>query len=265
MRPEAIVREMRHDDEYFVATCSHTFESAEIDEAAAKRGELLDALRHTGARFKVALQDREPVGFIHGIPIEASSWGPIGEGLLVVPCLYVLPQAAGANLGRRLLDAIVADAKREGRGGVVVTAYTGTTSETFMPAAYFSRQGFEEVEARGQAMLLWMRLHDHAAPPRLLEPHYVYRPDPERVAVDLFWNGFCQTSAIEARRVREVVAEFGQGVVLREFCAEDRDTLKRYQIPRAIFVNGEEVFWGHEAPKVGVRKAIEKAREAMRR
>jgi len=33
-------------------------------------------------------------------------------------------------------------------------------------------------------------------------------------------------------------------------------------ISRAIFVNGQEIGWGYEAPKDGIRKAIEEALES---
>ena len=77
--------------------------------------------------------------------------------------------------------------------------------------------------------------------------------------VDLFWHTFCETADIEAQRVREVAAEFGDSVVLNEHCADDREILLRHQRPRGIFINGKEIGWGYEAPKEGVRKAIAKA------
>ena len=70
---------------------------------------------------------------------------------------------------------------------------------------------------------------------------------------------FCETSDIEAQRVREVVEEFGDRVVLREYSADDRAMLLCHQIPRGIFVNGKEIGWGHEAPREGIRNAISQA------
>lgn len=96
-------------------------------------------------------------------------------------------------------------------------------------------------------------------PLRLLSPRYEFVPVPGKVAVDLFWNTFCQTSDIGAHRVREVAAEFGDRVVLREFCADDRETLLRYRIDRGIFVQGEQIGWGYEAPREGIREAIRSA------
>jgi hypothetical protein len=77
--------------------------------------------------------------------------------------------------------------------------------------------------------------------------------------VDLFWHTFCETSCIEAQRVREVAAEFGDAVVLNEYCADDREVLLRYQNPRAIFINGKEIGWGYAAPKEGIAEAIAQA------
>jgi len=59
--------------------------------------------------------------------------------------------------------------------------------------------------------------------------------------------------------VREVAAEFGDNIALREYSADDRQTLLHFQTPRAIFVNGKEIWWGYEAPKEGIREAIRQA------
>ncbi len=95
----------------------------------------------------------------------------------------------------------------------------------------------------------------------MLEPQYQFESVPGKVVIDLFWNTFCETSDIEAQRVREVVEEFGDAVALREYSADDRTTLLDYQLPRGIFVNGKEIGWGHEAPKEGIRDAISQAVE----
>jgi thiol-disulfide isomerase/thioredoxin len=95
--------------------------------------------------------------------------------------------------------------------------------------------------------------------PKFLEPNYQFKPIADKVVVDLFWNTFCETSNIEAQRVREVVTEFRDLVVLHEYCADNQTTLFRYQTPRGIFINGKEIFWGYEAPKEGIRGAISQA------
>ena len=142
----------------------------------------------------------------------------------------------------------------------------------FMPASFFEKCGFSMVGCRevtsegekeflGREAILWKLFDPSAEAPRFLEPNYHFKPVPGKVVVDLFWNTFCQTSDIEAQRVREVAAEFADSVVLHEYCADDGAILSRYQLPRGIFINGKEIGWGYEAPKEGLRKAISEALE----
>ena len=56
-----------------------------------------------------------------------------------------------------------------------------------------------------------------------------------------------------------MVAGYDEKVILREFCAEDPKVLARFGIPRLIQVNGKTLFWGYEAPREGIRDAIEAA------
>lgn len=260
---EVVVRDMQPEDEYFVSTCSHVDESEEIDACAEKRRELFRDLAGQGGVFRVALVDDEHVGFAYGLPIDRASWGPLGQDLMVIPCLCVLGESTGHGAGQALIESIERDALNVGFAGVTVTAYRDIPgAEWFMPAAYFERLGYRAVDERGTQVLLWRPFHDAASPPHFLQPHYVFEPVEGKVAVDLFRNGFCLTSGIEAQRVREVCAEFGDRVVLREYNAEDRETLLRYQTPRAIYIDGREIFWGYEAPRDGIRAAIEKALEA---
>lgn len=261
--PEVVVRDMQPEDEYFVSTCSHIDESEEIDACAEKRRELFRDLAGRGGVFRVALADDKHVGFAYGLPIDRAPWGPLGQDLMVIPCLYVLNESTGGGAGQALIESIERDALKAGFAGVTVTAYRDIPGvEWFMPTAYFERLGYRAVDERGTQVLLWKPFSNDASPPHFLQPHYVFEPVEGKVVVDLFQNGFCQTSGIEAQRVREVCTEFGDRVVLREYDAEDRETLLRYQTPRAIYVAGREIFWGYEAPRDGIRAAIEKALEA---
>ena len=260
--PDLLIRDMEAEDEYFVSTCSHVGESKEIDACAARRRALLHELAAHGGRFKAARFHGKHVGFAHGLPIDLSSWGPLGRDLMVIPCLCVLSDATGLGIGRALIESIERDARDAAFAGVTITAYRDIPgAEWFMPAAYFQRLGYRVVDERGVQVLLWKPFRDDASPPSFLQRQYTFEPVVGKAVVDLFWNNFCQTSGIEAERVREVCAECGDRVILREYNAEDRETLLRHQTPRAIYVNGEEFFWGYEAPREGIRAAIDKALE----
>lgn len=252
------VRGLTAEDEYFVGTCSHRNESDEIDASARRRIRWFEERRPQGVRALVALCEGRHAGFLFGMPIEASPWGPHGENLLVVPCLYVLPHSTGQGIGGALLDAAEREARDQGLGGIVLQAIC-LEGWWFMPAAYFEARGWREADRRGATRLLWKPFSEEARPPRLIEPSYVFQPSPGRVVVDLFWNCFCLTSDVEAQRVRDVVAEFGDRVVLNEHRADGAETLAASGIPRALYVDGQEVSWGYEAPRDGIRDAIRNA------
>lgn len=169
-----------------------------------------------------------------------------------------LPPRSG--IGRALVEAVERDARRLGRTGVTTVGFRDLPgAEWFLPAAFFEHLGYEPVDERGRAVLLWKLFSDRARRPRFLAPAYVFEPIPGKVVVDLFWNDFCQTSSIEAQRVRDVRTELPGCVVLREFRADDREVLHAREIERGTYVNGREISWGYEASKAGIRKAIEDA------
>jgi GNAT superfamily N-acetyltransferase len=263
MRQLVEIRDMQPADEYFVGTCTHTHESEEIDSSASRRLAWLGATHERGSRVKVATLDGNRAGFLHIIPIEFCPWGPLGRDLLVIPCLVSVNK--GHGVGRALLAAAEEEARRQGRKAIVTVGYRHDS--WYMPASFFDANGFSKCEQPEQkrhesertGVLLWKALRQRAEAPVPLKPNYRFESLPGKVVVDLFWNTFCQTSNIEAQRVREVANEFGDALVLTEYCADDRAVLLRYQIPRGIFVNGRESFWGHEAPEDGIREAISQA------
>jgi len=251
------VRDMQPDDEYFVSTCSHVNESDETDACGRRRLAWLQQIRDRGGAAQVALLDGQHVGFLYCVPIEVAPQGPIGEDLMVIPCLWVLPPAKSKGVGGALVRAAEEQARRQGAKGIVTVAHY--SDFWFMPAAFFEKQGYAAAQRRGQAAVMWKVWDDSAVAPRLLEPKYEFAPAPGKVVVDLFYGTFCQTVDIEAQRVREVAAEFGDAVVLNQYCTDQRDVLLRYERPRGIFVDGQEIGWGYEAPRDGIRDAIQEA------
>ncbi|MFC2099299.1 hypothetical protein ACFLSF_00490 [Candidatus Bipolaricaulota bacterium] len=150
-------------------------------------------------------------------------------------------------------------ARAAGLLGLTVTAYRDLCgTDWFVPAAYSEPRGFERVNERDTEILLCQPFTADAQPPRFLRSHHSCAPVEGRVA-DLFRNGFRQASSIEAERVHAVCGELGDVVLLNEYCAEDRHVLLCHRIPRAILVNGNEIDWGPEAPKDGIRTAIRRA------
>jgi hypothetical protein len=252
-----IIRDMEADDEYFIITCSHVDESEEIDRCGEKRRIWFKKMYRQGLRAKAALIDNSQVGFLYVMPIEICPWGPRGRDLMVIPCLYVLNRFVGKKVGRALLDTAGSETRQQRKKGLVAIAYYHDF--WFMPATYFEVHGFAPIRRRKTEALLWKVYDPSARPPEFLQSQYRFQPVPGKVVIDLFWNLFCQTSTIEAERVREIVVEFGDDVILNEYPADNRDIFGKYQLARGIFINGKEVYWGYEAPRDGLRKAVEKA------
>lgn len=248
---------MTNGDEYFVSTCTHVNESAEIDASSRRRLSWFKKMCGRGLRIKIATMNGEPAGFIYVMPVEVCPWGPLGRDLAVFPCLVAHSKVKGQGIGRALVAAAEAEAERQGKKGLVTYGYYHDF--WFMPAPYFEKLGFEVAARRGDEVILWKVFDSSAEPPSFSERKHPLEPIPGKVIVDLFFNTFCLTSDVEAERVREVAAEFGDAVTLREYDAGDREVLERHGRSRGIFVNGEEIFWGHEAPREGIRDAISQA------
>jgi predicted N-acetyltransferase YhbS len=251
------ITDIRTADEHFVGSCTHVAETEEWTAACARRIAWLRSAQLDGMSVKVALIDNAPVGFLYLLPIEMAAAGPLGQDLSVIQCLAVKHEQQGHGVGGALVAAAEEEARRQRRKGLVVTGYYHDF--WFMPAPYFESLGFQVASRRDRTALLWKTFHRSAQRPRFMEPNYHFEPVRGKVAVDLFWTRSCLTSDTEAQRVREVAGEFGHRVQLREYCSDEQGVRTRYGIPRAIYVQGQEVGWGYEAPKDGLREAIEKA------
>jgi GNAT superfamily N-acetyltransferase len=255
-----IIEDLNSDNEYYVSACTHVNETEETDAAAARRLSWLTRMYDSGVRAKAATLNGKTVGFIYVFPIEVCPWGPLGKDLAVVPCLFVPNDYTGKGIGDALLAASEEEAREQGKKGLVIMAYYGDF--WFMPAPYFEKKNYTFADGSkedGGYALLWKQFAEDADPPRMLKPDYSFEPVEGKVVIDLFYNTFCLTSDTEAQRVREVTAEFGDRVILNEYPADDPEVLRRYQLPRGIYVNGKWIFWGYEAPREGIREAIEKA------
>lgn len=252
------IRDMQAEDEVFVGSCTHVKETEEWDAVCAKRIEWFRrAYEEKGLRIKVALVDGQHAGFIYTYPIETSPWGPVGKDLTVITCLDA-EKFKGQGVGRALMQAAEEETKTQGKKGICVTGYYWEEM-WFMPAQFFTKMGYEEVQRKDNAALFFKKFADDARPPGFFESKYKFEPIHGKVVVDLFHTDSCLTTCTEAQRVRKVCAEFGDKVVLNQYNSDDPETLHKNQVFRAIYINGKEIGWGYEAPWEGIREAIEKA------
>ena len=253
-----IVRDMTKEDEYYVGTCTHVNENnIEYENSAPRRISWLKNMEKYGLRVKVALFDGKHAGFLYIMPIEINPWQFQSKNLMVFPCLVSHSKFSHKGVGKELIKAAEEETHRQNSKGLVTLGYFWDF--WFMPAGFFIKLGFEVAEKRGEEALLWKQFHQDADPPHFRDEKYEFKPIKGKVIVDLFWNRFCLTSDVEAERVREVVSEFGDEVILNEFSAVDQRILKQYGISRRIYVNGQMMEYGPEIERSKLRKAIEKA------
>jgi predicted N-acetyltransferase YhbS len=249
---------MIEDDEYYVGTCTHVNENNdEYESSCPRRISWLRSMEKYGLRVKVALLDGVHAGFLYVIPVEINPWPIQGREIMVFPCLVSHSKFSQKGIGKELIKAAEEETKRQHRKGIATIGYFWDF--WFMPAEYFLKVGFKVAERRGEEALLWKQLDQDAETPHFREEHYIFEPVKGKVVIDLFWDRFCQTSDVEAERVREVVSEFGNDVILNEFSAIDQKVLQQYGIERRIYVNGLRVEVGPEIEKSRLREAIKES------
>ena len=255
---QIIIRDMTKNDEYYIGTCTHVNENnVEYETSAPRRISWLRSMEKYGLRVKVALLDGIHAGFLYIMPIEINPWLIQGKELMVFPCLVSHSKFSHQGIGKKLIKAAEKETYNQDRKGIVTIGYFWDF--WFMPAEFFLKLGFKVAERRDEEALLWKQFDQNVDPPHFREEKYEFKPEKGKVIIDLFWNRFCLTSDVEAHRVREVVSEFGDDVILNEFSAVDQKILQQYGISRRIYVNGKMMEIGPEIEKKNLRKAIENA------
>jgi len=253
--------DLNDDNMLFVAACTHIDDlDDEKDRARRVRESWLRNALTKGLKVKVAIDKGKPVGFAHCLPIELGTWGMSGKDLMTIPCLTlnykrVYDRVQSSGYGRALMGAVEAEARKI-KKAVAVLAYD--TDFWFMPASFFKKLGYQEVERQGGTVIM-LKAFELVDPPNMHKLNYKPKLIEGKMVVDVFWNPICLTSIIEIQRVREVCAEYSDKVVLREFNCGDKEVLEKYQTSRALFFNGKYKFWGYEAPRDELRKVIEEA------
>lgn len=250
-----VIRDMQEQDQYYVGTCTHTNESAVLDEYAKRRiAWLLDKF-DAGLRVKVALLDGKHKASLYVMPVEICPTEPLGNNLMTIPCLFVSFQPSGSGIGRALIAAAEQEARLQGKQGITAIGYY--IDFWFMPGAFFEKCGFSIVDRQNERAIMWKVIDGNPPAPRFFQPDAKLPLIPGKVVLDLFWMTFC--GALDKDTVREVIEEFDDTVILREHCVDDRQLLLKHQINRALYVNGNKVNWNFENPKQPIRAAILKA------
>ncbi len=146
--------------------CAIGNDAANRERASTKKAWLKDRFRE-GLVFE-RLDERGKV-FIEYAPIEAA-WRPVvGEGWLVIHCLWVSGRFKGMGYGARLLERCIADAREQGKAGVAVV--TSEKVKSFLTdKRFFLSHGFSVVDAAPPYFELAAFSLDPAAPTPRFSP-----------------------------------------------------------------------------------------------
>lgn len=255
-----IIRDMKEEDEYYVFSCSHANNAADLNKFQKNKKSWFYERYNDGARAKVALVDGKRRGFVNVMPIELCPVEPLGTDLMSIPCLFVSYRPSGSGIGRALIVAAEEEAKLQGKEGIVTIG--NYNDFWFMPGSFFEKCGYTVVKKKGERAIMWKVFKGAPNPPVFFKENSETSLISGKIVLDLFWMTFC--GAEDKDVVCEVMKEFDDEVVLREHCVDDRELLLRHQINRGLFVNGKKVDWDYEDPKKGVRLAIRNVTQKKR-
>jgi GNAT superfamily N-acetyltransferase len=237
-------------------------------EGACHKARWYDMMKCKRLRVKLALDDDErAVGMIQYVPIEYAR--AEGRDLYFIQCIWVhgydegMGNQQGQGAGWALLQAAEEDVRSQDAKGMVAW---GLAFPHWMPAAWYERQGYVEVDRLVHDVLVWKPFSSDAQPPRWMRPRKTPDLVPGQVTVTALVTGWCPglSQAPEARRA---AAEFGDKVVFREIDTSDPAVLVEWGMESALFVDDECINAGltdYPPPSYeGIKQKIQQKLEAL--
>ncbi|HHY34859.1 MAG TPA: GNAT family N-acetyltransferase [Firmicutes bacterium] len=204
-----------------------------------------------GLRLAVALgPEGQKLGLMECVPIELAAEAVRGENSLFINCLWVLPAYWKKGVATALMNHfnLVPEGNPTGSrlpggpgaGGVTVLCYEGDRwfgYFSYMPARFFKKFGFEEVDRDGSRVLLHLDLRG-ASRPSLLRPKT--RPDAcsslGRHVVEVLYNSQCPWAGWMIHGIKRYLGQFD--VELRFLNTDDRAVAEQYGMTRGVYMDG---------------------------
>jgi thiol-disulfide isomerase/thioredoxin len=233
-------------------------------QAAKIKTKWLKKMIPKGLAAQIAFDGEESIGFIEYMPIELSNFYK-GKGLYVINCMVAphTPPWGKAHreripgCGSALVNAMIEDVKDKCNGivGIYGIAYTRDMK------GFFMKLGFEEFENKGIKKLI-KKFRPLEFPESVkYENKYRFKPIPGKIVVDTFWHSMCRTCPHALVKLRDVCKEFGNKVVLNEFCVDEKENLEKYGVEGITYFNGEQQFFPYELSKEKIREILKKLSE----
>jgi GNAT superfamily N-acetyltransferase len=248
------------DEKYigFVSSCTHSV-SNQLDSVGEERTRWIRNNLDKGLMIKIAVDEGNPLGFAHCMPIELGTWGIEGHDVMAIPCLTlsyerVYSEQKGSGIGRALVQAVEDEARKSAKG---VSVLCFDHDFWFMPYSFFKKLGYQEVDRKDNAVIM-LKAFTHVDPPRFTEFDHTAELVPGKVVVEAFWQSICPVSIIEIQNIKSVCAEFGERVLLHAINTTDWENRSQYPVLRTLFINGTQITFEDVGSPEAIREAIVK-------
>lgn len=203
-------------------------------------------MRSSGLRIGVAfLPTGEKAGLVECVPLEHAAEPVSGPGGLFINCLWVLPEHRGKGVATALLEHI--KGWTQGTQVLAVLAYEGDKwfgYFPYMPARFFGRFGFTEVDRDGSRVL--MLLNTRNQPEAGVTASFsIVRPRTRsiqpsaagRSVVEILVNSQCPWAGWMVHRATEHLK--GLAVEVHVVNTDAPSTAREYGLTRGVFVDGK--------------------------
>jgi ribosomal protein S18 acetylase RimI-like enzyme len=178
-------------------------------------------------------------GLIEYVPIEFACEPVEGEDELFINCIWVVPPFWHRGVARALLERCIEKAKAY--GGVSVLAYEGDRWFGFfpcMPASFFEKFGFKEVDRDGSRVLLHLNLGGDRKP-RLIKTKTRKVGKKDKLMVDVLYSSQCPWSGWMVDKVKRGMKKYH--AVVNAINTDDRRNIEEYGLSRGVCVNGAPI------------------------
>jgi GNAT superfamily N-acetyltransferase len=197
---------------------------------------VINSLGAKNARFKgMAVRGEFPKGLLEFVPIEYALEPVKGEKSLFIDCLWVVPPFWHSNVARALMEKFIEEAKAYGSASVL--AYEGDKWFGFfpyMPASFFRKFGFEEVDRDGSRVLLYLNFGANEEPMLIRTKKRTVKSD--KTVVDVFFNSQCPWSGWMVDKIERNMKKYD--VLVNLINTDDRKIVEEHGMSRGVCING---------------------------
>lgn len=213
-----------------------------FEQAREEKRRWLEGRLPTRVGAKLAYDDDSLAGMLEYSPIEYTPFPVVGNNLLHIHCLWILPRFQKKGLAKELMKSLVRQAEKQGRRGISVVAHDTTF---FMPVSFFTNNKFRTVDRRNNSQLMWRELTETSVsdPPRFVSTSFTPTTAANKVGVDVLYCSQCPWTIKSRERMARVTKEFGKEIKTRMVRTDDRKVMEDIGEISGVFVDGQHFYF----------------------